>query len=143
MGTPELGVMIVMVVVGAFPNAAGAQNQDSKQPHNSFGQAGMRQYCLMLLIVINHKKPQIKQPGEHAAQHLAHQVETPESPRQSAQQQQRGGKQIRPTLRRPINCVRLGGQNNLFSMFLPARLPVCYRLRRLPLPDYTDGILHP
>jgi hypothetical protein len=71
MGAPELGVVIVMVVVRASPNTARAQNQDSKEPHQAFCQPGMWEDCLMLLIVINHKKPQIKQPGKQTAHELA------------------------------------------------------------------------
>ena len=56
-----------MVVVGAFPNAAGAKDQDAKDPHQCRGQPGMRQYGLVLLVVIKDEEPEIKQPGQEAA----------------------------------------------------------------------------
>ena len=48
MRTTQLRVVIVMVVVRAFPNTAGAQNQDSKDPHQLISQPRMRQYRLVL-----------------------------------------------------------------------------------------------
>jgi hypothetical protein len=59
MGTTELGIVIMVVVMGAFPNTTGTQDQDSKHPHQPFGQPGMRQYCLMLLVVIDHEEPEV------------------------------------------------------------------------------------
>jgi hypothetical protein len=86
MGTTELRVVIVVMVVGAFPNTAGAQDQDSKYPHQRLGQPGMRQYGLMLLIVINHEEPEIEKPGEQTARYLAGQMEVPECPRHGHRQ---------------------------------------------------------
>ena len=57
MGTPQLGVMSVMMVVRALPNAARAENQNSEDSHQDVGGAGLGQNRLMLLIVINHKQP--------------------------------------------------------------------------------------
>lgn len=81
MRTSELGVVLMMVVVRAPPNAARAEGQDSKDSHEALGQAGMGQYRVMLLIMINHKKPEDKQPGEKTADHLAGKMKVPESPR--------------------------------------------------------------
>ena len=40
MGTAQLGIVIVMVVVGASPNAAGAEREDAKDSHQTFGETG-------------------------------------------------------------------------------------------------------
>ena len=80
MRTTELGIMIMMVVVRASPNRAGAQDQNSKDPHQPFGQPRTGQYRLVLLIVINYEKPQIKQPGEETAHDSASEMDIPESP---------------------------------------------------------------
>jgi hypothetical protein len=64
MGAAELGVVIVMVVVGASPNAAGAEGEDAKDFIKRLGQTGVGQDRMMLLIVINHKKPENQQPAE-------------------------------------------------------------------------------
>src|ERR1039458_4758781 len=115
MGTTELRVVIVVMVVGAFPNTAGAQDQDSKHPHQRLGQPGMRQYGLMLLIVINHEGPEIEKPGEQTARYLAGQREVPESPRQGRRQKGRGGKYVPPAPSRGIDRIWLGRQYKLFS----------------------------
>ena len=39
MRTAELGIVIVMVVVRASPNAAGAEGEDSKDSHQCLGEA--------------------------------------------------------------------------------------------------------
>ena len=100
MRTAQLRVVIVMVVVRASPNRAGAEDQDSKDPHQHLGQPRMRQYRLMLLIVVDHEKPQIKKPGKETARDVARQMEIPESPRHRHRQKRRGGKNIPPTPRR-------------------------------------------
>jgi hypothetical protein len=86
MRTAELGVVIVMVVVGASPNAAGAEGEDSKDPHQNFGEAGVGQYRQVLLVVINHEKPEHKQPGEKTADDPAGRMEIPKSPCQGRRQ---------------------------------------------------------
>jgi hypothetical protein len=72
----------MMVVVRASPNAAGAEDQYSKDPHQPFRQPGMGQYGLMLLIVIDHEEPEIKQSSKKTARKLAGEMEVPECPRQ-------------------------------------------------------------
>ena len=115
MGTAELGVVIMMVVVRASPNAAGAEGQDAKDPHQDLGQSGMGQYRLMLLIVVNHKKPEYEQPGENTAHNLADKIEVPESARKANRQQKRSRENAPPTPRRRIRRIRFGGQYEFFS----------------------------
>ena len=50
--------MRVMMVVGTPPDAAGAQGPDPKKPHQKFREPGFWQDRVMLLIMINHEKPQ-------------------------------------------------------------------------------------
>ena len=115
MRAAELRVVTVMVIVRTSPNTAGAQDQDSKDSHQPFGQPGMRQYRLMLLIVINHEKPKIKKPGEKTADYPADEMEVPQSPRHGAGQKRRCGENIPPTPGPGINRVRFGSQYDLFS----------------------------
>ena len=35
---PQFGIMVMMIIMGAAPNAAGGQGVDSKNPHQDFGQ---------------------------------------------------------------------------------------------------------
>src|SRR6266481_8411893 len=53
MRAAKFRVVIVMVIVRAPPNTARAQYQDPEDPHQHPGETGMRQYRLMLLVVIN------------------------------------------------------------------------------------------
>ena len=111
MRTPELGVVGVMMVVRALPDAAGAENQNPKDSHQAFGQAGVGQDRLMLLIVINHKKPENQESCEKTADDLSGQMEVEKRSRQRHGQQKPGRKHTPPTRRRGIHCVRFGCQN--------------------------------
>lgn len=97
MGTAELGIVIVMVVVRAPPNAAGAEGEDSKDSHQSLGETGVGQDRLMLLVMINHEEPENKQSGEKAANALDRKVGAPQSPRKGQHQEQRSRKDVTPT----------------------------------------------
>jgi hypothetical protein len=115
MRTAELGVVIVMVVVGASPNAAGAEGEDSKDPHQTLGQAGVGQYRQVLLVVINHKKPEHKQSGEKTADDPAGQMEIPDSPRQGGRQKKSSRKNAPPTPGSGIHRVGFGCRNQIFA----------------------------
>src|SRR2546427_5247648 len=115
MRTPELGVVSVMMVVRALPDAAGAENQNPKDSHQALGQAGVGQDRLMLLIVIDHKQPENEQPGENAANDLAGPMKIPKRPRQGNRQEKRGGQKIPPAPPRVIRGVRLGCQYEFFT----------------------------
>ena len=115
MRAPELGVVGVMMVVRALPDAAGAEDQNPKDFHQARGEAGMGQDRLMLLIVINHKQPENEQPGEKTADHLADPMKIPKRPLQGNRQEKRRGKNIPPTPSRGIRRVGLGCQYEFFS----------------------------
>jgi len=75
MGTPELGIMVVMVIVGTAPNTARAKDQYAKNPHQNFRQPGMGQDGLVLLIMVDDEETKIKQPSEQTAENPGGQVE--------------------------------------------------------------------
>ena len=115
MRTTELGIMIVVVVVRASPNAARAERENSKNPHQTLRQPRMGQYRLMLLIVINHKKTENQKPGEETADDLTGQMEVEKRSRQRHGQQKPGRKHIPPTRGRGIHRVLFGCQNKVFA----------------------------
>src|ERR1051325_3159628 len=84
MRPPQLGIVIVMVVMRTFPNTARAEDQDAKDAHQYFGQARMRQDGLVLLIVVDDEKTKMQQSGEETAHNPAGEVEIPDGPRQDA-----------------------------------------------------------
>jgi hypothetical protein len=88
MGTAKLGVVLVMVIVGASPNAAGREGEDAKDTHQRLGQAGAGQNRVMLLVVINHKEPEHQQPAEKTADNTAGKVKIPEGPEKGRRQKQ-------------------------------------------------------
>ena len=128
MRTPELGVVSVMVVVRALPDAAGAENQNPKDPHQAPGQAGMGQDRLMLLIVIYHEHPESEQPGENTADDFGGPMEIPKRPGKGNRQEKRCGKKMPPTTPRGIRGVWLRRQYEFYS---------CSHLR-LVLPMFAD-----
>ena len=108
MRTAELGVVIVVVVVRASPNTARAEGEDAKDPHQSFCQTGMGQYRLVLLIVINHKKPENQQAGEQTADDPYGRMEVPESAREGCRQEKPSREDIPPTPPGEIHRVGFG-----------------------------------
>jgi hypothetical protein len=80
-----------MVVVRSLPNTGGTEDQNSENPHQELGETGMRQNRLVLLIMINDKKAEVKESGEKTAQYLARGVEVPESSHEGARQKERRG----------------------------------------------------
>jgi hypothetical protein len=50
----------------------------------------MGQNCAVLMIVIDHEKPEIKEPRKHAAHDSSGQVKVPDGPGQSQDQEKRG-----------------------------------------------------
>ena len=133
MRTPELGIVSVMMIVRALPDAAGAEDQNPKGFHQARGEAGMGQDRLMLLIVINHKQPQNEQPGEETTDHLAGPMKVPKSSRKGNRQEKRSGKNIPPTPRGGIRRVRFGCQYEFFS-HPHARFDFLRYLAKSPLP---------
>ena len=115
MGTAELGVVIVMMVVGASPDAAGAEREDAEDSHQTLGQAGVGQDRLVLLIMINHKKPQNQQSGEKTANDPDGQREVQERARKGCRQKKRRGENTPPTPDGGIHRVGLGCQYKIFS----------------------------
>jgi hypothetical protein len=90
MRTTQLGIMVMMMVVGTSPDATRTEDQDAENPHQSFGQAGVGQNRQVLLIVVNHEKTEDQKPGEKTAGNPAGRVEVPERSRKAARQQKSG-----------------------------------------------------
>ena len=82
MRTLQLGIVIVMMVMRAAPDAAGAQDQDAEDMHQTFRQPGLGQNRVMLLVVIDDKKTEDQQPSHYAAHDPAGQVEIPDCSRE-------------------------------------------------------------
>ena len=86
----QLGVVVVVVVVGTAPHATRAENQNAKNLHQPFHHPGTRQDGMMLLIVINDKKTQEEQTGHQAATDPGRKMEVPQGTRQRQRQQRPG-----------------------------------------------------
>lgn len=93
----ELGIMIMMMVVGRPPNAAGAEGQDTKNSHQAFSDPGVRQYRFVLLVVINYKKPENQQSTEDAAGNFTGEMRTPESACKATEEKNSCGQDAPPT----------------------------------------------
>ena len=115
MGAAQLGVVGVMMIVRASPNAAGAEDQNAKDSHQTGGGAGSGQDRLMLLIVINDKQTENEQPGEKTTGHLGGPMKIPKCPRQGGREEDRCRENIPPTPRRGIRRVRFGCQYKFFA----------------------------
>lgn len=66
-GPPELRVVFVVMVMRAGPDTRRAQAQSPHRPHEHPRQPRVRQNRMVLLVVVDHKKPQEQQSGKNAA----------------------------------------------------------------------------
>ena len=78
MRTTQLGIVIVMMIVGTPPDAARAQRINPENTHEEFCEARLGKNGMMLLIVINHEKAQDQKTGEDAARHFCRRMKIPE-----------------------------------------------------------------
>src|SRR5262245_42593821 len=115
MRTAKLGVVFVMVIVRASPNAAGTERENSKDSHEGLGQTGMRQYRVVLLIVLNHEKPKNEQPCENTANNFTGKMEIPESSCTGGRQKKRSGENAPPTSHCGIDRIGFGRHGEFFS----------------------------
>jgi hypothetical protein len=115
MGTPQLGIVSVVMVVRALPNAAGAEDENPKDSHQDGGGAGLGQDRLMLLVVINNEQTENEQSGKKTADDLADPMKIPKRPREGNRQEKRRGKNVPPAPHRGIRRVRLGCQYKFFA----------------------------
>ena len=70
--------MVVVMVVGAAPDAAGAERIHSKEAHQQLGSARFREDGVVLLIMVDHEKTQDQQTSENAGNDLRDRMEIPE-----------------------------------------------------------------
>ena len=105
----------MMVIMGAFPNARRAECKYSKDSHDDTRQTRFGQYRLMLLVVVNHEKPENQQPSENTANNLAREPEIAEGPRDGSHQQKSSGKDIPPTPGWVLHRIRSSGQYKFFT----------------------------
>src|SRR5439155_18853118 len=52
---PELGIMLMMIIMRAAPHTTRRQRVNPKNPHEQFRDPGAIQNRVMLLIVVNHE----------------------------------------------------------------------------------------
>ena len=67
MGAAQLGIVVVVMIMGTAPHAARAESENAKNAHEALGDFRARQDRVMLLVVVNDEKPHENQPGEHTA----------------------------------------------------------------------------
>ena len=80
MRSTQFRIVVVMMVVGTAPNAAGTQRKDAEEPHETLRHPRPGQDRIMLLIVINDEKPEKEESAENAADPFCQQIEIPVRP---------------------------------------------------------------
>lgn len=111
----KLGVVAVMMIVGTAPNTAWAKDKNAEDPHKALGHNGMRQDSTVLLIVINDKKAQKKEPGQDTAGYFCSGVNIPDRPCHRGCQEEGGGDEVAPAFGCEIRGVRLGCNYDVFT----------------------------
>ena len=103
----------------------GLSAQNPENAHEYFRQPGFRQDGVMLLVVVNDKKPQQKQPRENAAKNFHRQIEIPKRSRNRQQQQPCCGKDAPPAPRRVVRRIRSRRQNELLARLFTSVKILC------------------
>jgi hypothetical protein len=106
-GAFQPGIMVVMMIVRASPDAGRAQTINPKNPHQGLSEAGFRKDGVMLLIVVNDKKPEDKQAGQDAAGEPGREMQVRQGSCYRQQEKKGGGRQIPPAFQGRIAGVRL------------------------------------
>jgi hypothetical protein len=105
----QFGIMIVVIVVRTAPDAARAEGENAKYPHEHFRDAGGRQNRMMLLIMVDDKQSQDQQTRDDAAEDLADQMEVPDGARQRRNEKKGCREDVPPALERIVDSECLGG----------------------------------
>ena len=85
-----------MMPMGTAPDAAGAQHEEAKQPHEMLRHPRARQDCVVLLVMVDDEKPQKEQSAKDAAGELAENAEIPVRACNGEKQKEGGGEQVEP-----------------------------------------------
>ena len=94
------------MIMRTAPDAARAQREHAKHPHQPFRDPGSRQDGVVLLIVIDDEKPQNQQPRENAADGPDQGMKMPPGAAERGEQENPRGNNAPPTLQRAIVCER-------------------------------------
>ena len=93
----ELGIVLVMVIVGTAPNTAGRKRINSKDSHEGFGQFGAVENRVMLLVVINDEQAEDEQSRKHTAGDFSGRMKIPKRPRERCAQEKSRREDMPPT----------------------------------------------
>jgi hypothetical protein len=115
LGAAQPGIVGVMMVVRGAPDAAGTQDPDAVEAHEKFRDWGIGQDGMVLLIVVNHEKPDHEQARKHAANDAHGDGHAGKSSRTGCHQKKCGGKDAPPTDPEGIPRVRLGSREQRFT----------------------------
>ena len=72
MRSAQPGIVIVMIIVGTAPNAAGAERVNPESPHQELRQARFTQDSMVLLVMVDDKKAENQQSGSNTANDSRH-----------------------------------------------------------------------
>ena len=72
MRSAQSGIVIVMIIVGTAPNAAGAERVNSKSSHQELCQPRFTKDSVVLLVMVDDKKAENQQSGDDAANNPRH-----------------------------------------------------------------------
>src|SRR5688572_1879506 len=96
----ELGIMLVMVIMGTAPNTAGRQRVNPKNFHEQLGHPRAIENGVMLLVVVNDEQAQNQQSGQETADDFGGGMKIPKRPRERRPQEKRRREHMPPTLQR-------------------------------------------
>ena len=118
----------MVMVVRAAPDAAGTQGEDAENAHQDLRQKRLGENGMVLLVMINHEKPEDQQAGKDAAEQPCAEGVVPQRAGQGRRQKSDGGKDIPPAPSRVIVGEGLGS----LDQFLPGarwRIQLALKLR--------------
>src|SRR5262249_19229140 len=125
----DLGVVAVVVVVGAVPDARRVERQQAEYRHDGIGQPRPAEDGAVLVIVIDNEQANNDEPGNDAEREPEEPMDGQERCRQQTGQGRQGGPQVVPAEDPDLPGERLGGfdQVCLFThnLYLSASFTYC------------------
>lgn len=94
--TAQLGIVIMVMVMGTAPDAAGTHRVNTKHAHQHFRHARTRKDRVMLLIMVNDKKAQNEEPAQDTAREFGRRMDIPKGASERQGEEDSSGKDVPP-----------------------------------------------
>ena len=112
-GTEQFGVVVVVIIVRAFPDARGGEDVQPKQGEDDVRRDRLAEDGVVLVVVVDDEHSHEEQPAADAGKSLQHRMSPPEGPDGEQRQQGEGAERIQTALPFHFHGKRPSGQDQI------------------------------